>query len=167
MTKPFAAEYQLPPLLHWLVRLPGINRFGLHRRPKELIRFLKFAAVGAIGMVVDLSVLTLTREVLGLPLEIAIGLGFSVAVLSNFTWNRLWTFPESRQRALSGQLLQFVVVNIIGLGINEAVILGLHPLFSVFLKDPPAYLAAKVIAIGIVLFWNYFINRMWTYRGIE
>ena len=167
MTKPFAAEYQLPPLLQWLVQLPGISRFGLHRRPRELVRFLKFATVGAIGMVVDLSVLTLTREVLRLPLEIAVGLGFTVAVLSNFTWNRRWTFPESRQRPLSSQLVQFVVVNVIGLGLNEAVILGLHPLFWVFLKDPPAYLVAKVIAIGIVLFWNYFVNRIWTYRGIE
>jgi putative flippase GtrA len=35
------------------------------------------------------------------------------------------------------------------------------------LVDPPAYLAAKVIAIGVVLFWNYGANRIWTYRGIR
>jgi putative flippase GtrA len=46
-------------------------------------------------------------------------------------------------------------------------VLGLHPLFSEFLVDPPAYLAAKVIAIGVVLFWNYGANRIWTYRGIR
>ena len=167
MTKQFAAEYQLPAFLKWLLQLPGVHRFGLDRRPKELVRFLKFATVGAVGMVVDLSTLTLSREVWGLPLELAIGLGFTLAVLSNFTWNRLWTFPESRKRPLSGQLVQFTVVNVVGLGINEAVILGLHPLFLMALSDPPAYLAAKIIAIGIVLFWNYFINRTWTYRGIE
>jgi putative flippase GtrA len=161
------AGYQLPLLLGWIARLPLINRLGLARRPKEFTRFLKFATVGVIGMFVDLSILTLSRELLGLPLELALGLGFTVAVLSNFTWNRLWTFPESRLRPLASQMGQFVVVNIVGLGINEVVVLSLHPLFSLLLPDPPAYLSAKVIAIGIVLFWNYFVNRAWTYRGIH
>jgi putative flippase GtrA len=147
--------------------LPIINRLGFSGREKEFVRFLKFAAVGAVGMAVDLTVLTLSREWLGLPLPVAVGLGFIAAVLSNFTWNRLWTFPESRQRPLGGQLAQFVIINFIGLGINEVVVLGLHPIFSMALHDPAAYLAAKVIAIGIVLFWNYFANRAWTYRGIE
>jgi putative flippase GtrA len=135
--------------------------------PKEITRFLKFAIVGAIGMVVDLGVLAFTREVLGFPLSVAVGLGFAVAVISNFTWNRLWTFPESRARPVATQLGQFAFINLIGLGLNELIVLGLHPTFSDFLVDPPAYLAAKVIAIGVVLFWNYGANRIWTYRGIR
>lgn len=135
--------------------------------PKEITRFLKFAIVGAIGMVVDLAVLTFAREVLGLSLSLAVGLGFMVAVLSNFTWNRLWTFPESRTRPIATQLGQFAFINLIGLALNELIVLGLHPLFGETLVDPPAYLAAKVIAIGVVLFWNYGANRIWTYRGIQ
>ncbi len=158
---------QLPPFIAWLLRLPIINRMGIANRPKEFVRFLKFATVGVIGMGVDLSVLTISRELLHMPLPVAVGCGFGVAVISNFTWNRLWTFPESRQRPLTSQLVQFIVINIIGLGINELVVLGLHPVFFKLLRDPAAYLGAKVIAIGIVLFWNYFVNRAWTYRGIE
>ncbi len=135
--------------------------------PKEITRFLKFAIVGAIGMLVDLAVLTFAREVMGLSLSLAVGLGFTVAVLSNFTWNRLWTFPESRQRPIATQMGQFAFINLIGLGLNELIVLGLHPLFSQVWPDPPAYLAAKVIAIGVVLFWNYGANRVWTYRGIQ
>ena len=157
----------LPPFVYALLRLPGINRLGLAERPRELQRFFKFAIVGAIGMIVDLSVLTASREWLGLSLSLAVGLGFTVAVISNFTWNRLWTFPESRERPLGSQLLQFFAINAIGLGINEVVVLGLHPLFSKVVQDPPAYMGAKVIAIGIVLFWNYFVNRKWTYKGIS
>jgi putative flippase GtrA len=135
--------------------------------PKEITRFLKFAIVGAIGMLVDLAVLTFGREVMGLPLSLAVGLGFSVAVISNFTWNRLWTFPESRSRPIATQMGQFAFINLIGLGLNELIVLGLHPLFSQVWPDPPAYLGAKVIAIGVVLFWNYGANRVWTYRGIQ
>lgn len=157
----------IPKFVGVLLRLPLINRLGLAQKPREFVRFLKFAAVGAFGMVVDLSVLTLSREWLRLSLPLSVGLGFTVAVISNFTWNRLWTFPESRQRPIGNQLLQFVVVNVIGLGINELVVLGLHPVFATALPDPPAYMAAKIIAIGIVLFWNYFVNRKWTYKGID
>jgi putative flippase GtrA len=128
----------VPDFIEALLRLPLIRRLGFAQRPREFVRFLKFATVGAIGMVVDLSVLTASREWLGLPLSLAVGLGFSVAVLSNFTWNRLWTFPESRERPIGGQLFQFVVINIIGLGINELVVLGLHPVFASVLPDPPA-----------------------------
>ncbi|MEZ4767041.1 MAG: GtrA family protein [Caldilineales bacterium] len=135
--------------------------------PVELTRFIKFAIVGAVGMVVDLSVLTFSKEVLGLPLTLAVALGFSLAVISNFTWNRFWTFPESRARPVASQLVQFTIINLIGLAINEVIVLGLHPLFSAVLEDPFAYLAAKVIAIGVVLFWNYGANRIWTYKGIQ
>jgi len=155
------------PIFHWFVRLPVINRFGLDRRPQEIVRFVKFATVGAFGMLVDLTVLTFSREVLGLPLPLAVGLGFGFAVLSNFTWNRLWTFPESRSLPIRRQLAQFTVVNLIGLGINELVVLGLHPVFSTVLHEPASYLVAKIIAIGIVLFWNFFANRFWTYRSIH
>ena len=157
----------MSPFLDRIVRLPVINRLGLDQRPQELVRFIKFAIVGVTGMVVDLSILTFSREVLGVPLSVAVLLGFCFAVVSNFTWNRLWTFPESRSLPLGRQLVQFTIVNVIGLGINELVVLGLHPVFSAVLPDPGAYLVAKVIAIGIVLFWNFFANRLWTYRDIH
>ena len=155
------------PFVIALLRLPVIKRFGFAQRPREFTRFLKFAIVGAIGMVVDLTTMTIAHEWFGAPLPLAVAIGFTLAVISNFTWNRLWTFPESRTRHISGQLAQFFVINAIGLAINEVVMAALHPVFLRVAPDPAAYLTAKIIAIGIVLFWNYFVNRRWTYKGIE
>jgi len=160
-------EETLPALLIRVLRLPIINRFGLERRPQELLRFLKFATVGAIGMVVDLSILNLLHKAFGLHLLVANTISFSTAVASNFTWNRLWTFPESRQRPILGQLGQFALVNVIGLGINNLVLWAVFRLITGFVPDPFDYNLAKITAIGVVLFWNYGINRVWTYRGIE
>ena len=157
----------LPAPLIWFLRLPVINRLGLDRRPQELLRFLKFATVGAIGMVVDLSILNLMHKVFGLHLLVANSISFSTAVVSNCTWNRLWTFPESRQRPILGQLGQFALVNVIGLGINNAVLWGVFRLITGFVLDPFDYNLAKITAIGVVLFWNYGVNRVWTYRGIK
>jgi len=147
--------------------LPIINRLGLVERPKELARFLKFAAVGLLGMAVDLTILNVMHKAVGLPLLVSNSISFTTAVISNFTWNRLWTFPESRQRPIIPQLGQFALVNVIGLGINNLVLWAVFQLTTQFVRDPWDYNLAKVTAIGVVLFWNYFVNRLWTYRGIE
>jgi putative flippase GtrA len=157
-----------------LARSP-LYRLGPARRvidkfagnPRELSRFVKFGIVGTIGAVIDYTILILLHERVGLALWTANTVSFSVAVLSNFTWNRLWTFPESRQRPIRRQLPQFALVNLIGLGINEAVLLSLEKFVTTPLLGPrPGYIVAKAVAILIVLFWNFGINRIWTYKGL-
>ncbi len=133
----------------------------------ELMRFIKFAIVGAFGTVVDFSVLNLLVLVFGWPIGYANLVSVTCAIISNFIWNRLWTFPESRERALHTQFGQFAAVNVVGLGINEIVFLGTDALwFGTMFAHPLDYNVAKAAAIVVVLFWNFFANRNWTYRGI-
>ncbi|MBM3190700.1 MAG: GtrA family protein [Chloroflexi bacterium] len=132
----------------------------------EVVRFLKFGVVGAIGSVVDFGVLNLGIQVFGLAKWLANTFSFFAAVLSNFTWNRLWTFPESRERPLGPQLGQFFVVNLVGYAINQLIFLSLDRyVFAPW--GVWGYNVSKAIAIGVVLFWNFGINRVWTYRGIR
>jgi len=159
--------YRLPTPLVWLLSLPLINRLGFARRPKEFVRFLKFASVGMIGMVVDLTILNVMHKVFGLPLLVANTISFTTAVISNFTWNRLWTFPESRERPIGSQLGKFTLVNVIGLAINNMVLWVAFQATQQIIPDPWDYNLAKIVAIGVVLFWNYSVNRAWTYKGIE
>lgn len=133
---------------------------------KELSRFFRFATVGAIGMVVDLSILNTLVKLAGWPLLYANSISFSAAVLNNFTWNRRWTFPESRSRPVHTQLPQFALVNVLGLLINNLVLLAVYHLIRGWIPDPWNYNLAKVFAIGVVLFWNFGANRLWTYRGL-
>jgi len=178
-----------PRLSRWsgcLSHVPIVGRLWrmLCRNPKELERFIKFAIVGVIGAVVDFTVLNIMKVVfenIGLgvgwganvnphsvQLVAANAISFSAAVLSNFTWNRLWTFPESRQRPLGSQLGQFAVVNVLGLGINTVLLLVMDQyVFQHFVGPRLSYNLAKAVAIGVVLFWNFGVNRIWTYRGIK
>ncbi len=134
---------------------------------KELKRFIKFAIVGTSGAVVDFSILNLMILMFGWPKIWANALSFSCAVLNNFTWNRLWTFPESKERKVHGQLVQFALVSITGLMLNEAIFLSLSRLLAPHLGNVLGYNAAKVVATLLVLFWNFNANRRFTYRGIE
>jgi len=133
----------------------------------ELLRFMKFAVVGTIGAAVDFGVLNLLILGFGWLKFFANLASVSCAIVSNFTWNRLWTFPESRERPLHTQFGKFAIVNLVGLGINQIVFM----LTDIFIFEPlfgllPGYNLAKATAIIVVLFWNFFANRRWTYRGI-
>jgi putative flippase GtrA len=136
----------------------------------EVRRFIKFATVGLIGAVVDFGVLNVLVFLFGVPKEYANLISVSCAIISNFTWNRLWTFPESQEHAVHTQFGQFALVNLVGLGINQAVfLLTDHYIFEPLLfphKTIPLNLA-KACAIGVVLFWNFGANRVWTYRHIR
>lgn len=132
-----------------------------------IMRFFKFAIVGTIGAVVDFSVLNLLVLGADMPKEYANLVSVSCAIISNFTWNRLWTFPESRERPLHTQFAQFALVNVVGLVINQIVFLGTDALiYAQLFPHPWDYNAAKATAIIVVLFWNFFINRKTTYKGI-
>jgi putative flippase GtrA len=137
-----------------------------HTRPKELSRFIKFSIVGAVGAIIDFGLLNFFRGYLGWPLFWANTASVSAAILSNFTWNRLWTFPESRTRKKRKQLPQFVLINVIGLLINNLIVVGLDAVLVPYIGEPWSYNLAKAVAIGVVLFWNFGANRLWTYRGL-
>ncbi|RME50952.1 MAG: GtrA family protein [Caldilineae bacterium] len=138
---------------------------------KEAKRFVKFGIVGAFGAVVDFSVLNALIFLAGWSSTqgklFANIISTSVAIVSNFTWNRLWTFPESRSRKKRYQLVQFTIVNLIGLAINTGIFyVADHYIYEPFVSTNLAIQLAKATAIGIVLFWNFGANRLWTYRGL-
>jgi putative flippase GtrA len=133
---------------------------------KEVRRFVKFSIVGAVGAIIDFALLNFLHGYLGWPLLLANTVSVCAAIVSNFTWNRLWTYPESRSRKKRKQLPQFTVVNLIGLLINNIIVVGVDALLRPYVGEPFSYNIAKAIAIGVVLFWNFGINRLWTYRGL-
>ena len=146
-----------------------------HTQPKEVQRFLKFAVVGALGAVTDFGVLNLLVQLFALPLYLANTFSFLAALIQNFLFNRYWTYPETRGNTAGKQLLQFALVSVIGLAINQAVLLNVHALLEPYWQTivsmdwsyTVSYNFAKVTATGIVLFWNFLANRYWTYKDVD
>jgi putative flippase GtrA len=148
-----------------------------HRR--EMRRFAKFMIVGGIGFVVDTG--TLNLIVIGLhlvdntPRTLAKAVSFALAVASNFLWNRHWTYRDSRSKPVAVQLGQFGVVSVVGLGINllifslvgNWVIPLLGQQFDAVLGLILGTNIAQVCAVVVVLFWNFFVNRFWTYGDVS
>ena len=141
-------------------------------------RFLKFALVGVSGTVVDFGFFNLFSLLIGLPVILSSILSFSIAVFNNFYWNRVWTYPESKNASLADQLTKFGIVSVLGLiirtplfaFIEKPVIQIAQTFFSSILPIDPVIIGhnlALAAVIIVVLFWNYFINRIWTYKDFD
>ncbi len=144
---------------------------------RERTRFLRFAVVGAIGAVVDFGVMNLMVGLLNTPLVVAGTISFIAAVISNFLWNRYWTYPDSRSRPVARQLVMFAIVSVTGLGIRVPLLALLEPLFLRLFESLPFtipffsadFLADNftlAVAVIVVMFWNFFANRYWTYNDV-
>jgi putative flippase GtrA len=143
---------------------------------QERTRFFKFLVVGAIGAVVDFGIMNLFSKLFGMSLVLAGTISFLCAILSNFVWNRYWTYPDSRSRPLARQLFMFSAVNIAGLAIRLPILHFLEPpMRSLFERLSlniltPIFLGKNLtlaVAVIVVMLWNFFVNRYWTYNDID
>jgi putative flippase GtrA len=116
----------------------------------------KFCAVGAVGYLVNLAVYdALLHE--HLHYLAAATCSFLVAVTSNYTWNRIWTFREHRGH-LGIQGMRFFLVSLVALGANLAV---LHLLIA---YGGLGKLLAQAVAIVVVTPLNFVGNKLWSFR---
>ena len=112
-----------------------------------------------------------------MPLVTAGTISFVCAVVSNFIWNRYWTYPDSRSRPIGRQLVMFFVVNVAGVAIRIPILHFVEPplidLFESMGRSgilSPEFLAKNftlALAVGIVMLWNFFVNRYWTYNDVD
>lgn len=160
--------------------------------PKETKRFIKFLIVGGFGFAVDFGgfnifhtfglgawaaslVPVLQAYLVEHPEVIEQSCSFALAVISNFFWNYFWIYPEAQASNPGRKLVQFVVVSVAGLIIGVPVFAGalfvFRPLVTALGLDPlPFNLAgnlALMTRVGALLFWNFFVNRKWTYGEVK
>ena len=121
--------------------------------------FLKFAAVGAIGVVVNLGVFTWLLST-GMNKFLASPLAIEASIVSNFFLNNFWTFRQRKTRArkrIKG--LKFNAVSLVALGISY----GTFVLLSHLFPDVAPQLH-QLIGIVPATAINYFLNSYWTFR---
>jgi putative flippase GtrA len=147
------------------------------RLRRELTRFLKFGFVGIVGAVVDFGTFNLLNAAFGVWSVLASTFSFAAAVTSNFLWNRFWTYPDSRSKPVGRQAAQFALVNLAGWAIRTPIFAFAEPVFIrlvgqlhlAALPDPTQLgrNLALALAVIVVLFWNFGINRLWTYSDVS
>lgn len=123
------------------------------------LRFLLFALVGSIGLVVHLAVLDVSFNVFSYSFAEAQLIGAVAAMTSNFLLNNFLTYRDQRLKGLAilRGLLMFYLVCSVGLFANVGVA------FSVYGQQPIWWLAGAAGALmGVV--WNYAMSGLFVWR---
>ena len=137
-----------------------------YQRLRVLIHeILKFGVVGGIGFVVQLGVTDVLHLKLGIGPLTAIVIGYVVATVVTFLGNRHWAFKHRQGKGLQHETLLFVVLNVVGLGIQEAVVATAH--YGLHRTDSLSYNVANIIGIGLGTLFRLWSYRKWVFLAVE
>ena len=117
-----------------------------------MIRWLRFNAVGAIGVAVQLGTLALLIQ-LGAHYLVATALAVEAAVLQNYYWHTRWTW-----KGREGRLWRFHLANGVLSLISNLVWMRM---FTGWLGIPP--LPANLMAIALTSTANFLLGDRWVF----
>jgi dolichol-phosphate mannosyltransferase len=123
--------------------------------PASRAQFLRFCVVGASGYAVNICAFAISLALCAQHL-VAAACGFAVAMVTNFAWNRRWTFA-SHDRALARQAARFFAVSIAACMVAATILellvgtAGVSPLAA----QPAAVLAATPLSFLGAKKWSF------------
>ena len=135
----------------------------LRFKSASVSRFMRFCVSGFSGVFVNMAILFVLREFIGLGLTRSAMLAAEIAIVNNFFWNDIWTFQDisRKQKGWSKRVKRFLKFNVIclsGLILNVLLINLLYNLWGI-----NEYIA-NLIAIAIITFWNFWFNLKLSWR---
>ncbi|MCO4250993.1 GtrA family protein [Pseudarthrobacter raffinosi] len=153
MRSPTARTLRRTRLQEWLpARLRRLLRI-LAESP--VIRFL---IVGGLSFALDLGILAILHEGVGVDLWIATPIAFIASLVFNFLLQRMFTFRATNHRAVSAaKYLLLVLVNIV---VSDLIVIS-------FDSKGWSYVAGKVTATVLTTVWNYLLYRHWIFKSSE
>ena len=143
------------------------------------IRYIRFGMVGASGTLVNMAVLFVAQEYLFAAianprnrLYASLALAIAIATITNFIWNRLWTWADRLRLAAAlaaqdqatapglaatiGQFGRYALASWFGIALQYGL--------TLWLSHALHYLLANVIAIVLASISNFLANDLWTFR---
>ena len=128
-------------------------------RRRGVRQFIKFGIVGASGTLVNFLVAHALEKTTALSWFADFAIGFMVGGVSNYIFNRIWTFGSRRNPFVEG--LQFLTVSAVALVAGGAI-------FAIAQRlDIHQFTATWFVATLSGTFVNFFLNKYWTFRHLN
>jgi putative flippase GtrA len=139
---------------------------GLYSRVRTMLpEMIKFGIVGGLGTVIDLGGAALLQGKYHVEPLAAKAISVSVAMVLTYLGSRFWTFKARENQSVRREAVLFLVLNIFGLLMAEAVIglvtyvMGLHGRLE--------YNAASFVGTGLGTIFRFWAYRKWIFLEPE
>lgn len=126
---------------------------------KLIAQFMKFGVVGVIAFCIDYGILALLTEVFGVNYLVSATISFTVSVVFNYVASMRYVFTHKEGMSKRREFIVFVVLSVIGLGINNLCMWAGVELFGIH------YLITKIGATAIVMVWNFVTRKIFLDAG--
>ena len=121
-------------------------------------RWLRFSAVGAFGVTVQLGLLTYLSGTLRWDYLLATAIAVEASVLHNFFWHEHWTWRDRTRHNREGMLTRLVQFN---LSAGAVSLVGNLALMRLLVGELGLHvLTANLLAISILSVANFFISHL-------
>lgn len=115
-------------------------------------QIVKFGIIGILATLLDFILMILLKEVFGVNEIIASTISFSISLVFNYICSMKYVFESREDMSKKKEFNIFVILSLIGLGLNTFFMWLLVDIFSIF------YIISKAFSTCIVMIWN-FVSR--------
>lgn len=126
---------------------------------KLLAQIMKFGVVGIIAFFIDYGVMVLLTEVFGVPPVASATVSFIVSVVFNYVASMRYVFCHREGMSRRREFVIFVVLSVIGLGINDAILWVGTETVAI------DYRIVKIFATAVVMVWNFVTRKIFLDGG--
>jgi len=122
------------------------------------IRFLSFALIGSLGVIVHLAVLTVAYQIESLEFAASQTLATVVTMVFNYSLNNQLTYHDRRRRGLKWLtgLLSFSALCSVGA-------IGNVGIATFLFNRQTQWIAAAIAGISLGAVWNYAVTSIYTW----
>ena len=125
-------------------------------------QIVKFGIVGVVATVIDFGVLMLLSQVLHVNPVVAAAASYCISLVFNYLASMRFVFSHREGLSRRREFVTFVILSIVGLGLNEAIMAA----GTLALGDSALMVAAtKVCATAVVMVWNFVSRKLWLDGG--
>lgn len=126
-------------------------------RTKNAVLFIKYNLFAGISTLLDLILIYILTEFFGVWYIYSVTLGYMAGVSLNYILNKYLNF-KNKSRKIVLQFGLFISIALVGLLLNQIIIYILVESLGIW------YIFAKIIAVLLVMFWNFTRHKKWTFR---
>jgi putative flippase GtrA len=115
---------------------------------------VRYLVTGGFCFVVDVALLWLGHDVLGLPLTLATAIAFLLSFVVTYTLQRVVAF--SADNGVAPSVVRYTILVIANTIATTVIVWGIDALGA-------PWLTGKIVAVIVTTVWNYFIYRYWVF----